>query len=153
MQLQTAATYHNFGDDGFTNYVGEISGGVRLELSRLGKSLRGAFSSMSVGFGLHHVRYDVAGVNAETSGLLLGHYGFGFYLPGSGELEGYYQHRRDEFASGASPSPRNGSGFLGHFGLRLRQPLSDSFALRVQSELGAAWLISSTIEIGLGRQP
>jgi hypothetical protein len=149
VEVTTAGTYHRFGDDGFATYVAEVSAGARIDLRRIGESLSGAFTSMSLGYGVHQVRYDLDRAGADTTGLLLGHYGFGFYLPGSGEIEAYYQHRRDDFTSGSSPSSRNGSGFLGHYGVRLRQPLNDRFALRVESELGAAWLISSSIEIGV----
>jgi hypothetical protein len=153
IEAETAATYHNFGEAGFSSYVGEASANARLELSRVGETLQGSFVKAGLGYGAHQVRYRIADVKADTTGLLVGHFGFGLYLPGSGELEALYEQRRDDFTSGTSPSPRNGSGFLGHFTLRLRQPISDRFALRVASELGAAWLISGMMEVRLGGLP
>jgi hypothetical protein len=146
LQAQVAATYHRYGDDGFACTVGEVSIGGRLNSSQLGASLAGSFTSASIGYALHRTSYDVEGVPADTIGLLLARFGYGLYLPNNGEVEGYYEHRRDGFSAGLSPSPRNGSGFLGHFGVAVRQPLSDRFAVQLRSEIGAAWVSSVGIE-------
>jgi len=146
LQTQVAATYHRYGDDGFACAIGEWSIGGRLNSSQLGASLAGSFTSASIGYALHRTSYDIAGVPADTIGLLLARFGYGLYLPNNGEVEGYYEHRRDGFSAGLSPSSRNGSGFLGHFGVSMRQPLSDSFAVLLRSEIGSAWVSSVGIE-------
>ncbi len=148
LQGQVAATYHRYGDDGFACTIGELSVGGRLNSSHLGASLAGSYTTATVGYALHRTSYDVA--PADTIGLLLVRFGYGLYLPKNGEIEGYYQHRRDGFAAGLSPSPGNGSGFLGHFGLALRQPVSDRFAISLRSEIGSAWVATGGIEIRTG---
>ena len=153
LEITGALTYHSFADSGFATYLGEAGVGARVEMSRLGAALRGSFSTASVGLGWHHVDFDIPDGDGDSSALLIAHFGYGFYLPAGGELEMYYQHRRDDFTSGTSPGSRNGSGFLGHYGAKLRKPLSDRFALRLQSEIGAAWLLGSSLEVRLGGTP
>src|SRR5690606_2068360 len=115
IEIASALTYHRFGDEDFSNLAAEVSLAARFEMQRLGKSLQGSFSSVSVGGGVQRTHYGIDGVASDIGALLLGHFGYGFYLPEGGELEAYYEHRRDGFTAGLSPSERNGSGFLGHF--------------------------------------
>ena len=152
LEATTAVTYHHFGSEDFSTYVGELSVGGRVEMRRLGESLRGSFTTLSVGLGIQVTSFDVPGVGTDTHALLLGHFGYGFYLPRSGELEGYYEHRRDTFTAGSSPGNRNGSGFLGHFGLTLRQPIHDRFTIRAQAEVGSAYLLTGGLEVQWGTQ-
>lgn len=152
LEATTAFTYHHFGSEDFSTYVGELSVGGRVEMRRLGESLRGSFTTMSVGLGIQVTSFDVQGIGSDTHALLLGHFGYGFYLPKSGELESYYEHRRDTFTAGTSPGDRNGSGFLGHFGLRLRQPIHHRFAIRAQAEIGSAYLLTGGLEVQWGKQ-
>ncbi len=152
LEATTAFTYHHFGSEDFSTYVGELSLGGRADMRRLGESLRGSFATMSVGLGLQVTSFDVEGVGSDSYALLLGHFGYGFYLPRSGELEAYYEHRRDTFTAGISPGSRNGSGFLGHFGLKLRQPINSRFATFAKAEIGSAYLVSSGLEVQWGQQ-
>ncbi len=149
LELQGALTYHHFGDDGFSNYTGEIGIGLRFDNSRVISGLEGSYTKLSLGYGIEHTRY-ASDIDADNQALLLGRSAFGLYLPKGGQLEGYYEHRRDTFTAGLSPGRENGSGFLGHFGLQLRQPVHSRFSLRAQVELGAAWLFTSGLEIGFG---
>lgn len=153
LEFETALTFHDFGDDDFATLVAEISLGVRLDMRRLGRSLRGSFSTASVGGGVQRTSYELDDIGSDTGALMLGHFGYGFYLPRSGELTAYYEHRRDTFTSGISPSSRNGSGFLGHVGLRLHQPITKRFALRAQGELGSAYLLTTGLEVRMGKMP
>tara|TARA_R110002096_G_scaffold171490_4_gene344460 strand:- start:79008 stop:80159 length:1152 start_codon:yes stop_codon:yes gene_type:complete len=150
LELGTALTYHRYGDDGFTSTVGELSIGGRINSSQLGASLAGSFSSATLGYALHRTSYDVDDVSSDTIALLIARFGYGLYLPKGGELEGYYQHRRDGYTAGLSPSPRNGSGFLGHFGIALRQPISDRFAVALRTEIGSAWVSTAGLEFRAG---
>ncbi len=151
--VNPALTYHHYGDDGFDCMVAEVSLGMRANLSRIGPSLTGSFVTMSAGWGLHRTTYDLPMTSADTIGILLGHFGYGLYLPKGGELEAYYKHRRDGFVAGASPSSRNGSGFLGHFGIALRQPITEHFALRLRTEIGASWLTTAGLEVRMKNRP
>jgi len=150
LQGGAAVTYHRYGDDGFASVVGELNLGGRLNSSRLGASLAGSFATASIGYGLHRTSYDITNVPADTIGLLIARFGYGLYLPHSGEIEAYYQHRRDGFSAGLSPGTRNGSGFLGHFGLALRQPVSGRLALSLRTEIGAAWVSTVGLEFRTG---
>jgi hypothetical protein len=147
LEASTAFTYHHFGSEDFSTYVSELNVGGRVEMQRLGESLRGSFSTMSVGLGLQVTSFNVDGLGNDIHALLLAHFGYGFYLPRSGELEGYYEHRRDTFTAGSSPGSRNGSGFLGHFGLKLRQPIHRRIAIKAIAEIGSAYLVTSGLEI------
>ena len=151
LEATSAFTYHHFGSESFSTYLGEASLGARVEMRRLGESLRGSFTTMSVGAGYQTTAYGVDGVSSDSIGLLLGHFGYGFYLPRAGEIETYYEHRRDTFTAGSSPSSRNGSGFLGHFGVRMRQPLSKRFVLQAQAEIGSAYLLTGGLEVQWGQ--
>lgn len=148
-ELQAALTYHHFGDDGFSNYTGEVGIGFRIDNSRFGAPLAGSYTSLSIGYGLERTHYELD-LEPENQALLLGRSAFGIYLPKGGYIESYYDHRRDDFAAGLSPGTANGSGFLGHFGLELRQPLNSRISLRARGELGAAWLFSSGLEFNFG---
>lgn len=147
LRAETALTYHRFGDDGFAHLIGEASLAVRIDMSRVGRSLKGSFVTAQVGYAFHRTSYELSGIPADTIGLLIGRNSYGLYLPNGGELEGYYDHRRDGFAAGLSPSSRNGSGFLGHFGLMLRQPVHDYLALTARTEIGAAWVSTLGVEV------
>ncbi len=153
LRLGSAFTYHRFGDDGFTNFVGEFSLAARIEMSRLSESLRGSFTTMSYGLGAERTEFSAAESRPNNLALLLGYFGYGFYMPKAGELELYYEHRRDTFTAGLSPSTRNGSGFLGHLGVTLQQPLSRRLRLHAQAEIGSALQLGMGLEISLERQP
>ncbi len=146
LQAESAMTYHRYGDDNFSHFIGEVSVSGRADLERLGASLAGSFITARIGYALHRTNYDVPNVPADTIALLLGRNSYGLYLPRGGEIEGYYEHRRDGYSAGLSPSSRNGSGFLGHFGLALRQPIHDHLALAFQTEIGAAWVSTLSVE-------
>lgn len=153
LRIHGAYTYHHFGDDGFSNHVGELSLQARIEMKRLGESLSGSYASASYGLGAERTSYAISSIEADTYALLLGHFGYGFYLPKSGQLEAYYEHRRDTFTAGLSPGTRNGSGFLGHFGLRLEQPIYSRFTVEAQAEIGSALLLTLGLRINVEKRP
>jgi hypothetical protein len=144
--IDVGATHHRFGDDGFTSTVGEVAATGRWELGEISRTLRGSFARLDLGLGYQYFDYHLDGVEGDGSTLLLNRWGYGFYLPGSGEIELYYNHRRDNFTAGASPSTRNGSGFMGQWGIRLRQPVSAHLAIVGRSEIASAWLSLVALE-------
>ncbi len=150
LSLQGAFTTHHYGDEKFTNFTGEMGATFRLNNEYFDASLRGSYSSYSVGYGIERTRFSIAGAPSDWRGLLLGRFSYGIYLPKGGELEWYYDHRRDTFTAGLSPSSRNGSGFLGHFGVQAKLPLHSRFSLLAQGELGAAWLFHTSLELRIG---
>lgn len=150
LSVTGAATLHHFGNADFTTTLVETSLTGRIDLTRVGATLKGSFTSLQIGYGLQRIDYDIDNVGPDYNGLLLSRFSYGFYLPFGGELESYYAHRRDGFAGGLSPSERNGSGFLGHVGLQLRQPVNEQFSLRAGTELGSAWIVHTGFEVRLG---
>lgn len=153
IELVPAATYHSFGDDGFATRTFEASIAGQWNLRGLGPRLEGAFADLSIGFGHTTIDFAGAGVPNTGNGQVLGRVGFGVRLPGDGETAFYYDHRRDDFAGGLSPSDRRGSGFAGHLGLRWRQPLGERFAMRLGTELGSAWVAVGALETRWGQNP
>jgi hypothetical protein len=104
--------------------------------------------------GWQWLAFDVPGAQAhDASSLLLLRMGFGLYLgrarsilptgspaTNAGELELYYDHRRDGFAGGlkaAGPS----SGFAGHLGLSGEYRFSAAWGLRALGEVGSHWVL------------
>jgi len=149
VKLQVAGTLHNFSDEGFATRTAESSLAGRWNLGSLGPRLAGSFAVLSAGVGYESIDLQMAGTTTGSS-LLLGRAGFGAFLPGGGEAEFHYDHRRDTFAGGLTPSRRRGSGFAGSVGVSLRQPLGRRFAFKLASELGSAWVVSSGLEVRWG---
>lgn len=144
--VQAELTHYRHGDDQFTVVTAEASAGIRFDLDRLAESLSGAFVRFATGIAYQSVSYP--GISdRDGHAMLVGGLGYGFYLPRSGELEGYYEHRRDHHAGGISPGRGQGSGFVGSFGIRLRQLVSRRFAVIADAQFGAAWLGTLQLEV------
>jgi hypothetical protein len=147
--------HRRFTQQGFAVTTPELHLHGRADLARLGASLRGAFVEGQLGAGLELYDYDVPGaeVSNDVYGLMLARVGFGLYLGDSrartGELLGYYDHRRDDFAAGLGVAGI-GSGFLGHFGVIGHCFFTRDWGATALVELGSAAVL------GLGvryRQP
>jgi hypothetical protein len=142
VELATGVRYHRFGSDGFAVISSEWHVDGRLDLSRVGPSLRGAFVEGQLGAALELYQFDAAGSHVENNafGLLLARFGFGVYVgtgPRSGEAQLYYDHRHDDFAAGLGVKGI-GSGVLGHFGLSGRYFVTPSWGVSALAELGSA---------------
>lgn len=129
-----ALTFHRYGDEGFTHTGAEAFATGRLDLQRLGRWLRGSFAELSLGLGVDRLR--IAG-ETDLSTQLLGRFGFGVYT-GAGEVQIYYDHRRDDYAGGLAV-PRV-AGFLGHVGLMGHHFVSADWAVAAQLEVGSAYI-------------
>ncbi|HWO11349.1 MAG TPA: hypothetical protein VNN80_17770, partial [Polyangiaceae bacterium] len=112
-----------------------------------------------VGLARQWIEFDVPGTGVtDTSGLLLVHSGFGVYVgaraaapqrgigadPRGGELEIYYDHRRDGFVGGMKTLGAS-SGFAGHVGLRGQYYASESLGLSAEVQVGSTWVLGSSL--------
>lgn len=149
--IEVGGTNHRFGTERFTTRVFESALTSRFNLGLFGPRLSGAFALVSAGFGYQTIDFDIEDTPSTGSTLLIGRVGFGARVPAGGEIQFYYDHRRDDFAGGLSPSRRRGSGFAGHIGLAHRQPLGQKLSLRLMAEFGSAWVFASALEAHWGR--
>lgn len=121
VDLETAATYHRFGTDGFETLTVEAAAAGRYDLRRISASLRGSFAELAVGLGAQTVDHHTSptGFGHTLDGLLLMRTAFGVYLGSEGrygEAKLYYDHRHDDFAAGSGLGTRV-DGIVGHVGL------------------------------------
>jgi hypothetical protein len=143
LELATGIRYHRFGTERFAVTTSEWHLDGRLDLARVGPSLRGAFVTGQLGAGLelyHFFRAPGSQLENNAFGLLLARFGFGVYFgtgAQSGEAQLYYDHRHDDFAAGLGVKGI-ASGPLGHFGISGRYFLSESWGLTALAELGSA---------------
>jgi hypothetical protein len=154
VEPQLGFSWHRFAGSGFVSRVLQLDLEGRLDTRRVLADVSGAFFQASAGWGRQWLAFDVPGAQAtDVNSLLLARVGFGVYLgrrgalapadsaaaPG-GEIELYYDHRRDGFAGGLKlPGPA--SGFAGHLGARGEYFLSESLGLRALAELGSSWVL------------
>ncbi|HUH03794.1 MAG TPA: hypothetical protein VML75_17485 [Kofleriaceae bacterium] len=144
-------TRHLYGTEDFAVTGFEASAAGRLELSRVGPSLRGAFFDLMLGVGVERVGYlDANDWNSQ----LLGRAAFGVYLgDGGGAASVHYDHRRDDFAGGLALA--RGGGFIGHFGAAAHYRVLGPWSASLMIERGAANVarlgVSRGFELGPGR--
>lgn len=136
----------------------------RLDSARWLPDVHGAFFQAAVGLARHWTEFDVPGTNVtEPSDQLLVRSGFGLYigarsieaspalagvLPG-GEVEIYYDHRRDGLAGGIKTLGPN-SGFAGHVGLRAEYYPSTAWGVNASIERGSTWVLGSAVSFRTG---
>lgn len=165
LEPQVGFSVHNFDALGFVSHVLQFGVAGRLDAQRLLPDVHGAFFQAAAGLAWQWLVYDLPGVQAtDASSMLLVRMGFGMYLggrssassargaaaPGGGELEFYYDHRRDGFAGGLKLAGPAG-GFAGHVGLTGEYYLSESWGLRGSVQLGSNWVfgLSALLRVGL----
>jgi hypothetical protein len=138
---------HRFEADGFSARVFELAVEGRLDTDRYLPDVRGAFFQGEAGYAKQVFRNDVPGPNPTTwTSLLLAQVGFGLYLGNradrqtGGEVQLYYNHRHDGFASGLKVNGL-GSGPAGHFGILGSYRLSPEWGVRLRTEAGSAYTL------------
>jgi hypothetical protein len=141
LELVTAVTVHRHGTDGFTTVTPELAAHGRLDLAQLSPGLAGAFVEGDLGLGLDRATYRHA--PADTVGILVGRFGFGMYLghpaASHGELQLFYDHRRDGLVGGLAT--RRFNGILGSFGLQGALTLRRGMGVALQAQAGSAFLL------------
>ncbi len=144
LEARAGSAYQWYGEEQFTSWTTELTLAGRLDLMRIGPTMRGAYAQGSLGLGWDEVDYRLPGVSNELQGLLLGGFGFGVYLPGEdprggGEVELYYDHRRDDLVSGLGTTGLGG-GFLGYFGLRASAWVGGWWGVEADLRAGSAYV-------------
>jgi hypothetical protein len=123
LDLDLALSRHFYGPESFSLWSGDVLLNGRLDLARVGPTLKGSFAEMGVGWALQVYQYRVPGAVADINELLLARFAFGWYLgrPGglNGEVAVGYDHRHDGLAAGLKLRGL-GSGVAGHFEARGR---------------------------------
>lgn len=139
VDLDGAVMDHAYTSDGFARTTGELAIHGRLDLVRMAGDLRGSFIEGSAGAALASIRYRAG--NTETDQLLLGRFGFGFYLGKAwrprGEVTAFYDHRRDGYVAGMKV-PGIGAGFLGSVGAAGRYFLDERWGVQLDVQAGSA---------------
>jgi hypothetical protein len=147
LDIEAAGSHHDYGSRLFSTWTGEGSLVGRYDLGQFAGSLAGAFAGFSLGWGLARYTYGIPGAAAvsDTHSLLLIRATFGLWLGTAGELELYYDHRRDGYA-GALGGTGIGSGALGSVGLRFAYALDGAFGINVEAVAGSALLLGMGVE-------
>jgi hypothetical protein len=150
LDLSVAVAHEARTAHGYAVTTAEAAMHGRLDLAHVGPSLRGSFVAFGLGLGTELIDYDAAGVT-DTSGLVTGHFGWGFVL-GDGharalEAELYYEHRRDTLAGGVTlPTP--GNGFVGYFGGTVTA-WRERWGLTATVDAGSAWIVALAARVRL----
>ena len=145
LNLHASLSYHNFGSSQFATTTIEGAVETKLETQRLGVSLTGGFVRLKLGLGFERTVFSANGSTLRNA-LPIGRFGYGVYLPRGGELELFYNHRRDGFAGGISPGRSLASGFLGHVGTGLRLPITPQSAVQLELKVGSALVCHASFQ-------
>jgi hypothetical protein len=141
IDLEVAFTHHDFSSNGFAVTTGEVNLEGRLDLGRVGPTLRGSFAEL--GWGFAYAAHQYPGIGVEANDLLTPRFAFGMYLGHEGyprgEAMAYYEHRHDGYAGGTK-SPGLGSGIAGHFGLGGKLFMSPRWGATVDAQVGSAYV-------------
>lgn len=141
LDVEFALTNHAYRSSGFSVTTGELNLLGRLDLVRVGPTLRGSFAELGLGIGyaVHHY----AGIANEADDLLTPRFAFGMYIghEGSprGEVAAYYNHRHDGFAGGLKARGL-GSGTAGSFGVGGRVYASHTWGFMFDAAAGSAYV-------------
>lgn len=141
LDLIGAATWHNYGSDGFSVATVEGSALGRYDLEGWAGTLRGSFAELGLGLALETYTYDVPGLDIaqDSASLLLMRFAYGIYLGRGGELAAYYDHRHDDFAAGLGVTGLGG-GAAGHMGLEGFYPVTSRWALTWDLQVGSSYI-------------
>lgn len=156
LALEGAALHQRFPNHGFFATTFEAALAGRYDLARIGPSLRGAFVTGRAGAAISALRSrrassaDPTGVttpsgDTDADELLLLRWGFGAYLgKGRGEVEAYYDHRRDTYAGGALLD-RGRSGYAGFVGAKGNWFFTDRIGVQADVQLGSALITGVSV--------
>lgn len=142
LDLDVGALHHRFGTERFSMTGAEVMARGRLDLHRIGRTLRGSFAEIGGGLGLQSYRYLSRVEEANT--LLLAWFGWGFYVgtrPSGvgGEVMTFYDHRHDDLAGGLKMTGL-GSGVPGHFGARGTYFFLPNWGVTADARIGSAFV-------------
>lgn len=154
LDLEFALTHHDYASNGFSVTTGELNLLGRLDLVRVGPTLKGSFAEL--GLGMAYAAHSYLGLDTEVSDLLTPRFAFGMYLGHSGyprgEISAYYDHRHDGFAGGMK-SRGLGSGIAGHFGVTGRVYASRQWGVSFDATAGSAYVAQANLLFRYGGNP
>ena len=154
LDIEFALTNHDYGSEGFSVTTGELNLLGRLDLVRVGPTMRGSFAELGLGIGYAVSQY--AGFGSEANDILTPRFAFGMYLGHSGyprgEVMAYYEHRHDGFGGGFK-SPGLGSGIAGHIGLGGRIFASQRWGVAFDAHAGSAYVGQASMLFRYGGNP
>ncbi|MCG8419127.1 MAG: hypothetical protein MJE77_14420 [Proteobacteria bacterium] len=144
LDLRGALVYHRYDGDDFAVATAELAIAGRYDLAGFSSTLRGSFAEMEVGLGVERIDYQVSGAPADYSHLLLMRFGYGIYVGrASGRVHGqvqiFYDHRRDDFAGGLAV-PDGSNGFAGSFGIDAFAYWSRHWGTALVLEAGSSYI-------------
>lgn len=152
LDLYGRVGWQRYGEEGFAVLTPEAGLFGRLDLAHVGSTLRGAFVEGALGWAWEFNDYDLPGASLgeDVFDLLIMRAGFGLYLGrGGGEIQVFYDHRRDTYAGGLTG---NGiaAGFFGYAGLEAAVALNDRWRVLGHAALGSARIAGLGLEHRFG---
>jgi hypothetical protein len=154
LDAEFALTNHDYKSNGFSVTTGELNVQGRLDLVRVGPTLRGSFAELAFGFAYAAHRY--AGIGTAVNDLLTPRFAFGMYLGHTGyprgEVAAYYDHRHDGFAGGMKMRGL-GSGIAGNFGFSGRIYPSRVWGFAFDAGAGSAYVGQASLLFRYGGNP
>lgn len=143
LDLEGAASWRADEDGGFLRGIGELFLRGRLDLARVGPTLRGTFAELGLGAAFTATTPTGIGRDAwDLSSMMLLRVGYGVYLgrPGGrhAEIMAYYDHRHDGYAAGMLWGGLV-TGTAGKFGLIGTVRLGSRWGLSAEAQLGSAF--------------
>lgn len=153
VDAEVAGIHHAFPPERFSITSLELMVAGRLDLARIGSTLRGSFVDAALGYGLARHRYAVRGSPEDGNDQLLARVGYGVWIgrPTStwAEVSAFYEHRHDGFAGGLD-MPGTFSGVPGNFGARAITWLTEDLGASLEAQFGHAFVAGASV---LVRQP
>ena len=148
LALEGGALHQRFPNHGFMATTFEAAVRGRYDLARVGPTLRGLFVEGRAGAGISALRSRNADTDADE--LLLLRWSMGAYLgKGRGEVEAYYDHRRDTYAGGLLLD-RGRSGYAGFVGAKAHWYFTDRIGILGEAQVGSALLTGVSLLIREG---
>lgn len=143
-------TDYSQADEGFATTVVEASLVGRLDLERIGPTLRGSFAEAQLGYAREWTRFD--GLSGYAWDSLLARLAFGLYLGFDsvrGEAFIAYDHRRDTLFGGLHV-PGIGAGYLGFVEQRTALYFGRYLGAAVEVGYGSAFAVSAYLLVRPG---
>lgn len=149
--VEIAGLHQRYPIDGFFTSTLEIALSGRVDLARIGPTLRGSFVEARIGGGLSALATSRVS-DDDSDELLLLRWGFGAYLgKGRGEVLAYYEHRRDTYAGGLLLA--RGGGYAGFLGGRAHYFLTPQLGVGADVQVGSAVIGGLSLLIRQGASP
>lgn len=151
VDLEGALVHQRAPNDGFYRTTFEAALRARLDLVHVGPTLRGAYAEARLGTGVSLLR--ARDIDDDADSLLLARFAAGAYVgKGRGEVELFYDHRRDTIAGGIV-LPAITAGYLGYLGARALYFVTPRFGVQADLQLGSAALAGVSIVLRQGGSP